>query len=265
MFWKAVNHQQATYGLREEIASLLQGHGFIGESSISAPRVEALKKELGSFETQGGPSHGSATALLDQVSNTGAYTGPEQMTWRLKLPGDMQRAAPEVYRNIRAEGVASLRAWVLDMFPVGMRDNNPMFQEMFSSATQADFDLAECKTEFALLQRLATSDNLEITMRKFAAFIYQKRSRDRSGAQHMLGVRAPGSATDVGPDWLIQSATVHSKLENQRSQCANTQSKGAPKGGKDPKGGKTGNPKGKGRGGKAPPAAAAGGGASTKG
>ena len=219
-----------------------------GRLAALRPRTDALKKELVSYELMGGPPHGSATSLLGSVHNGVHFANPEAMNYHLKLPADLQRAAPEVYRDIRAEGVTSLRAWVLDLFPVQTRDGNPSFADLFTGATQADFELAPCKSELEIIQKLATSDSLEITMRKFASFIYQKRTHDKQGAQHMLGIRAPGSSTDVGPGWLIESASVHSKLEFQRGQRGGQSNKGGDYKGK-PKGDSKGKPKGAGRGG----------------
>lgn len=143
---------------------------------------------------------------------------PEAMSWHLKLPADLQRAAPEMYRNIRADGAVSARAWVNEQHPTPELKQSPAYQDLFTAATIIDFELAECKTEGAIMHKLATSDTLEIHLRKLAAYVYLKRTKDRTGANRMLGVRAPGSGADIAPKWLLDDANAHSKLEWQRSE-----------------------------------------------
>ena len=48
---------------------------------------------------------------------SGLVSDPERMAWHLHLPADLQRAAPELYRNIRSEGAASVRQWVNEQHP----------------------------------------------------------------------------------------------------------------------------------------------------
>ena len=85
---------------------------------------------------------------------------------------------------------------------------------------------------------LGTSDLMEISLRRLAAYMYESRSGDRTGALHMLGVSPPGSQTDVAPGWLVQSATAHSKAEHQRAERvaadAKRRGKGDGKGGGKP-------------------------------
>jgi hypothetical protein len=86
-------------------------------------------------------------------------------------------------------------------------------------------------------------------MRKFSAYIYERRTRDKNGAAHIRAVRAPGTGTDVAPTWLIDSATMHSKHEYAREQRG-----GPPASQSKPQG--KGSGKGKGKGKKKAPAAA---------
>ena len=70
------------------------------------------------------------------------------------------------------------------------------------------------------MQVLAVDDMMEIALRRLAARVYEQRSGDRVGAQHMLGIAPPGGSADVAPTWMVSSATTHSKTERQRREGA---------------------------------------------
>ena len=188
MFWQAVKNERDLYGLEPALTPLLQSHGYIGDSTISPPREEELRKALQEFETLGGPSHGTGGSFA-RVADIGVGESPEQMAWHLRLPPDMQRAGPELYRNIRAEGAASVRQWISDQHPSLEARQTPAFQDLFTAASIIDFELGECKSESAIMQKLGTSDTLEIQLRKLGAFIYYRRTKDKTGANRMLGIR----------------------------------------------------------------------------
>lgn len=82
-FWQAVDNGNLVYGLATEIKQLMQVHGWVGKSTVAPPRFDELKKELLSFETCGGPSHGGAARLLEEYGAnniaTGEFENPEQM------------------------------------------------------------------------------------------------------------------------------------------------------------------------------------------
>ena len=215
LFWQAVKNEADLVGLAPAVKGALTGHGYVGDSTIGPPRYEELKKQLGELESFAGPQHGSGGALLRnhvelQVSD------PEQMAWHLKLPADLQRAGPELYRNIRAEGVGSVRQWVNEQHAGLEAKSSTQFQDLFTAATIIDFELAGCRSESELMAKLATSDTLEIHLRKLGAFIYYRRTKDKTGANRMLGIRAPGSGTDIAPKWMLDDANIHSKTEYQR-------------------------------------------------
>jgi hypothetical protein len=70
----------------------------------------------------------------------------------------------------------------------------------------------------------------------------------------MSGLSPPGAGVDIGPTWLIEESTMHSKAEHQRSERVGAQKRRDHKG--DRKGdGKNDKPKGRGKGsgGKASP------------
>jgi hypothetical protein len=85
-------------------------------------------------------------------------------------------------------------------------------------------------------------------LRRLASFVYERRTRDKTGAAHMLAITPPGLETDVAPTWLVSTATAHSKNEHMRDERVKVSEKksghdGGGKGdGKKPKG------KGKGKG-----------------
>ena len=217
LFWQAVKNESDLYGLEAAIKTTLISHGYIGPNTLSPPRTDELKKQLAQLETLGGPPHGTGGSTL-RVMDGEMVTDPEQMAWHLKLPADLQRAGPEIYRNIRSEGVSSVRQWVNEQHPSLEQKNTPQYQDLFMTATIVDFELAECRSEGMLMAKLATSDALEIHLRRLGAFIYLRRTRDKTGANRILGIRAPGSNTDIAPKWLLDDANLHSKTEFQRQE-----------------------------------------------
>ncbi len=217
LFWQAVKNEKDIYSIEPEIGKLLQSHGYIGEGTIGPPRSEELKKALLEIETLGGPMHGSGGSFA-RIADVGVGDNPEQMAWHLKLPADLQRAAPELYRNLRSEGAASVRQWVNEQHPTLEMKQTATYQDLFMAATIIDFELADCRSESAIMHKLGTSDTLEIHLRKLGSFIYFRRTKDKSGANRMLGIRAPGSGSDIAPKWLLDDANAHSKLEWQRAE-----------------------------------------------
>lgn len=95
--------------------------------------------------------------------------------------------------------------------------NGAQWVELWNIATQSDFELAGLDDR-RTPERSASSDMLEINLRRLAAFVYEQRTQDKTGAAHMLAVVAPGSHCDVAPSWLATEATAHSKMEHQRSE-----------------------------------------------
>ena len=217
LFWQAVKNESDLYGLEAQVRGVLAGHGYIGAATIGPPRVEELKKQLIQLEALGGPPHGSGGSVL-RVNGPDGITDPEAMAWHLKLPADLQRAGPEIYRNIRSEGVSSVRQWVNEQHPTLEQKSSPQYQDLFTTATIIDFEVADCRSEGMLMQKLATSDALEIHLRKLGAFIYLRRTKDKTGANRILGVKAPGTNTDIAPKWLLDDANLHSKTEFQRQE-----------------------------------------------
>lgn len=215
LFWQAVRNEKEIYGLEPELGNVLQSHGYVGDATIGPPRPEELRKSLQEIETLGAPAHGTGGTYA-RIADVNHGENPEQMAWHLKLPADLQRAAPELYRNIRAEGVSSVRQWVNDQHPTLEAKQTAGYQDLFSAATIIDFELADCKSEAAVMHKLATSDSLEIQLRKLGSHV--RRTKDKFGASRMLGVRAPGSQSDIAPKWLLDEANLYSKVEWQRTE-----------------------------------------------
>lgn len=118
-----------------------------------------------------------------------------------------------------------MRQWVNDQHPTLELKQTATYQDLFSAATIIDFELADCKSEAAIMHRLGTSDSLEIQLRKLGSYVYYRRTKDRIGANRMLGIRAPGSQTDIAPKWMLDDANLFSKVEWQRSERGNKMSR----------------------------------------
>lgn len=216
LFWQAVKNEKDLYGLEDPVRVALDAHGYLGDASVGPPRVDDLKKALGAIEVTGGPPHGSGGELLRADIQSGLSSDPERMAWHLHLPADLQRAAPELYRNIRSEGAASVRQWVNEQHPSLEQKQTAQYQVLFSAATIVDYEVAGCRTEDSLMHKLASSDTLEINLRKLGSFVYLRRTKDKAGANRMLGIRAPGTQTDIAPRWMVDDASAFSKVEYQR-------------------------------------------------
>ena len=218
LFWQAVKNEKDLYGLEDAVRRSLEAHGYLGDFTNGPPRVDELKTALGQIEVAGGPPHGAGGSILRGEGPPGLASDPEQMAWHLRLPSDLQRAAPELYRNIRSEGSASVRQWVNEQHPTLEQKQGVQYQDLFTAATIVDFEVASCRSEEALMHRLANSDTLEIQLRKLGAFIYLRRTKDKTGANRMLGIRAPGTNTDIAPKWMVDDANTFSKVEFQRQE-----------------------------------------------
>ena len=220
LFWQSVKNESDLYGLDETVKKLLECHGYFGHGTTGPPRIDELKKGLQEIESLGVPAHGIS---LQSNGTLGQVGDPEHLQWHLRLPADLQRAAPELYRNIRAEGVASVRQWVNEQHPTLEQKQSAAYQDLFTTATIIDYELAECRSESSIMHKLATSDMLEIQLRKLGSFVYLRRTKDRAGAQRMLGVRAPGANADIAPKWMLDDANAFSKVEFQRVERGNKQ------------------------------------------
>ena len=146
--------------------------------------------------------------------------------WSSSLPVDYKRAAAEIYRNLRQQGSSSTREWLVQNH-TGYKGGSE-WQSLWTMACQVDFELGGVTNDAELQQKLGTSDSLEMNLRHLAAFVYEKRTGDKSGAAEIRAVVAPGSNADIAPGWLVTDATVHSKAEFQRSERVQTEARRRP-------------------------------------
>jgi hypothetical protein len=218
-FWSEV--AASCEPLHPALKALLEGHGYIGAQTTSAPRGNELIAELKHFEVLGAPSQGTAAGLFQGLDLPDFETGQEDLLnterWHSKLPTDFARAAPDIYRSVRTGGSSSVRDWISSFFAADQRSTQT-FQQKFEQAAQIDFKIATCRTHAELMALLSTDDLLEINLRSLAAWLHFKRTGDTDAADSMLAVRAPGSMMDVAPTWLLTSAANHSTNEFKRKQ-----------------------------------------------
>ena len=249
-FWMSVWAIEAQGQLKPEVKRLLAGYGYVGETTVTAPREAEVLGALDRLAAQSAMTCGSGPWAGGAVQDMAAAKGgSEETRWGSSLPADLQRAAPEIYRNIRGEGSTSVRDWIAQRYQ-GSR-SSPVWVDLWTLATSVDFRLRDCSSDVEIMQVLAVDDMMEIALRRLASYVYEQRSGDRVGAQHMLGTVPPGGSADVAPTWMVASATTPSKTEHQRrerveSELKNRKKKGDPKGGGRGDGGQ---PKGGGRGG----------------
>jgi len=138
----------------------------VGKATYAPPRVEELEKALSKISVADKVVQGLGPEN-ESYFNRESVMG-RQIAFHERLPSDMQRAAPETYRSIRAEGVATVRQWVLEQFPVNARGTQE-FAHLHQSACQADFILAKAATEEHLNLLFNTEDQLEIIFRDIGA------------------------------------------------------------------------------------------------
>ena len=216
-FWASIATIEAQGQLQVDVKKVLVGFGYVGPGTATAPRETELCAALERLGSQaalsigGGPWAGGA--VQDMAASRG---GAAETRWGSSLPADLQRAGPEIYRAIRGEGSTSVRDWIAQRY-LGSR-SSPVWIDLWTLATSIDFRLRDCGTDIEIMQVLAVDDMMEIALRRLAAYVYEQRSGDRVGAQHMLGITPPGGSADVAPTWMVSSATTHSKTEHQRRE-----------------------------------------------
>ncbi|CAK0845232.1 unnamed protein product, partial [Prorocentrum cordatum] len=195
---------KTTCGLVPEVKRLLTGFGYVGEQTVTAPRHEELGAALDRLASEAALTAGAG--IWQSTPSQGlaaAAGGSEETRWGSSLPADLQRAAPEIYRGRRRyQGSRTSPVWV----------------DLWTLATSVDLRLRDCGSDLEIMQVLAKDDMMEIGLRRLAAYVYEQRSGDRVGAQHMLGIAPPGGSADVAPTWMVASAMMHTKIEHQRRE-----------------------------------------------
>ncbi len=237
-FWQDVARMEVTEPMEPDLMRALRGQGYQGAHTLGAPRDE-LKTILERFRDGG-------NALLGSGGFPGAPPGMGDAMefsmsddrWQQGLPPDMTRAAPDIYRMCRAEGVSNMREWLSGRYKGERSQKNPEWTDLWNAASEVDFTLLRNKGYEAAI--LASDDGLEMKLRRLASYAHLVRTGDLQSATMFLAIKPPGAETDVAPTWLANEATLYSKAEHQRSERVR-QSK--------PKGkGKKGKGKGKGKG-----------------
>ncbi len=191
--------------------------GYNGPSTIEPPRP-SLKLDLEAMRDQGAPALGAGMADAADVTAESLVPRCGNLDrWQSMLPPDLPRAAPQIYRSMRAEGVNNAREWMNSYYSGEKKAQNPEWLELWNLASEVDFAVSKCTPE-SLVGFLASDDGIEIKMRRLAALVHLKRSGDMVSATRMLAIKPPGTAVDLAPTWLVEDATAYSKAEYQRSQ-----------------------------------------------
>ena len=212
-----------------DIRRLLAAHGFVGAATVSPPR-ETLRQELEALSQTAAPLHGAGYAAFSPqgVPQMEAGAANSYSAWHNSLAPDMRRAAPEIYRSLRSAGAASVRDWINLQYS-GSRTAD-MWSSLWETATAVDFALGEARNDLGLMQVLASNDFVEMGLRSLAAYVYETRTNDKTGARAMRALQTPGSMNDVAPSWLVKESTEHSKVEHQRSERVRGKVKGRGRG-----------------------------------
>ena len=152
----------------------------------------------------------------DLVGRSGAVGNDATLRFDGGLDGELRRAAEEIYKRMRAQGATSARDWLTNQHADAKSDHR--WSDLWHSAVTVDFLLGGCASNAEARELLRSSDILELHLRKLAAFVYERRTRDRVGADSMLAITTPGTMADIGPEWLVNTATGYSREEWNRSQ-----------------------------------------------
>lgn len=193
----------------------MEAHGYLGSDTRGTPALglgEAWKKMVEVGEPIVGSAGLPPVSVPRDPAKSSELDASDGVPVDSKLPLDIKRAAAEIYRGCRSQGASSCRDW-MNLNYTGSRDV-PLWLNMWNNASAVDFRLALANNVTTFL----THDNfLDICLRRISAYVYEKRTGDRTGAAHILAIRPPGSACGAAPSWLVQEATSHSRQEYKRS------------------------------------------------
>ena len=215
LFWNYVGSLESAGQISPEVLQILQNAGYHGPNTTVIPDVASLEGQLQAHGTMGAPP-GLTLAGAD------SFVTSAEDPYLAKLPADFKRAAREIYVGMRSEGTTSARQWLKDNYH-GYKGAGSQWVDLWSTASQVDFQLAKGKTDSEINHMLDTDDSLEIMLRHLGAYFYEARTHDRTGAAMMRAVATPGFGRDVMPTWLVTEATTFSKAEFQRSERVRTE------------------------------------------
>ena len=159
----------------------------------------------------------SGSSTLPDWARANTLTGEAQEAYAHRLPSELRRAAPEIYKSLRAEGVTSCRSWLKDNYS-GYKGAGSQWVDLWTTAAQLDMAIGGCRSDQEIQHILNTDDRIEVGLRHLGAYMYESRTKDRTGAAMMRAVTTPGFGKDIIPSWLVQDATQHSKMEHQRNE-----------------------------------------------
>ena len=238
-FWLVVAAHEKE--MEPGVLSLLKAMGYIGVNTATAPPVDEMKRGLLTLEADDTAGPGKGLPTLEPGQFDAPVADPSK--WSASLPLDFRRAGTEIYRNLRHQGAGTVRDWINQQH-TGSRSTTE-WAGLWSMAVQVDYALAAAKDQEQLLHILGTNDLVEISLRHLAAHVYERRTRDVTGASEIRGITAPGSLTDIAPTWLVEHASSHSRAELKRDQLVEADAKRRNAKGTGKKGAGKGEAKGK--------------------
>ncbi len=86
--------------------------------------------------------------------------------------------------------------------------------DLWNLATNVDYLIGRCASPAEETRLLATNDFIETGMRRLAAYMYEGRSKDTTGARRMLAVQAPGATSTSRPNgwWPMPQCTPSTSI-----------------------------------------------------
>ena len=145
------------------------------------------------------------------------------------LPSGLDRAAKEIYRNMRLSR-ASAREWLALTWP-GPK-TGPGWVAIWTQCSQIDSFVATLRqsapynvdVEDYIDTCLDADDGMESLLRAIAANLHFKRTGDGESADRMRGLVAPGD--EIAPSWLLDSSTEYSRHIHRQKAYLHTTHKG---------------------------------------
>ena len=210
---------------------LLRTHGIEMMTVASGSRVAALREELERLYNRSIVETETLGARVsDQMAGARSLKGASTDQYTTRLDAEFKRAGVDIYKAIRLEGVASVRAWLKDNYVGYKGPGATQWTDLWSLACQVDMAIGQCGTDAEIVTLLNSDDRLEVALRHLGAYFYEVRTGDKTGAAHMRAHSTPGTARDIVPAWMINEATTFSKAEFQRSERVTSEVKKRGKG-----------------------------------
>lgn len=103
--------------------------------------MDGLDSDLDRLVSAAAVPHGGGAAIAGLSEDVSLLAATPDRS-RSCVPGDFRRAAPEIYRSIRAQGSISVRDWMAANF-WGSRQSSEWI-DLWSAAASIDFRVASC-------------------------------------------------------------------------------------------------------------------------